>query len=169
MYKEFNRLEKVALNKGYYVNILGDLYHNDKLYNILKNTDGYNVFYIRYNGKPRQVPTHRLQAYQKYGDRIYIVGQEIRHIDGNKNNNNFFNLVIGSRRDNMLDIPEKIRLEKSIYASLKIVKYNTVEEIRKYHNDGHSYRDIMKRFGISSKGTLSYIINKSQNIANIKY
>ena len=169
MYKEFSRLEKVALNKGYYVNVLGDLYHNDKLYNIFKNTDGYNVFYIRYNGKKRILTTHRLQAYQKYGDNIYIYGQEVRHIDGNKNNNSFFNLVMGSRRDNMLDIPEKIRLEKSIYASLKIVKYNNVEEIRKYHNDGHSYREIMKRFGISSKGTLSYIINKSQNIANIKY
>ena len=169
MYKEFNRLEKVALKKGYYVNVLGDLYHKDKLYNIFKNTYGYNMFRIRYNGKSRMVLTHRLQAYQKYGDNIYVDGQEIRHIDGNKNNNSFFNLVIGSHSDNMLDIPKKIRLEKSIYASLKIVKYNNVEEIRKYHNDGHSYRDIMEKFGISSKGTVSYIINKSKNIANIKY
>ena len=168
MYKEFNRLEKVALKKGYYVNVLGDLYHKNKQYTIFKNTTGYNVFYVRYKGRSRMVPTHRLQAYQKYGDRIYIVGQEIRHIDGDKNNNSFFNLVIGSHHDNILDIPEKIRLEKSICASLKIVKYNNVEEIRKYHNDGHSYRDIMERFGISSKGTVSYIINKSKNIANIK-
>ena len=59
MNKGFNKLEKVALNKGYYVNVLGDLYHKNKQYTIFKNTTGYNVFYVRYKGRSRLVSTHR--------------------------------------------------------------------------------------------------------------
>ena len=66
----------------------------------------------------------------------------------------------------MLDIPKNIRIRKAINSSLNIVKYYNVEEIRKYHNDGHSYNEIMKHFNISSKGTIYYIIKKSKNIAN---
>ena len=166
MYQNFCMIEKIALEKGYYVNVLGELYYKNRKCKQIKNKKGYYVFGIRYNKKIKKVLTHRLQAYQKYKNNIYISGIEVRHLDGNKNNNRWDNLIIGTHSENMLDIPKNIRIRKAINSSLNIVKYYNVEEIRKYHNDGHSYNEIMKHFNISSKGTIYYIIKKSKNIAN---
>lgn len=72
MYQNFSMTEKIALKKGYYVNALGDLYYKNRKYKQIKNATGYYAFGIRYNGKIKKVFTHRLQAYQKYKNNIYI-------------------------------------------------------------------------------------------------
>ena len=41
MYKNFSMIEKIALEKGYYVNVLGDLYYKNKKYKQIKNKTGY--------------------------------------------------------------------------------------------------------------------------------
>jgi hypothetical protein len=59
----------------------------------------------------------------------------------------------------MMDCPKEDRIARAINASRKIVKYN-VKEIRDYYNKVKSYRKTMKKFNISSSGTLWYILHR---------
>lgn len=62
----------------------------------------------------------------------------------------------------MLDIPKEIRVQKATCASSFITKYNH-KDVYNYYCTVHSYSKTMKQFNISSKGTVSYIINKYKN------
>lgn len=59
----------------------------------------------------------------------------------------------------MFDQPKEIRIRKASNAN-KVYSDELVKQIIKDHEDGLSYREIMNKYNISSKGTLSYIINK---------
>ena len=59
----------------------------------------------------------------------------------------------------MMDQSKEIRVNKASNANKKYSD-ELVLEIKEYYNSGHSYKEIMEKFNISSKGTLSYIINK---------
>lgn len=108
--------------------------------------------------KTIKVSIHRLQAYQKFGDDIYEEGIEVRHLDGIRTNNSYENIEIGTSSDNKFDIPIEIRKIKSSNANKKYSD-ELVLEIKEYYNSGHTYKETMEKFNISSKGTLSYIIN----------
>jgi len=161
-----NRNESMiqALTKGYKVDLNGDVWLNDK--NVRKYTDkkGYFLFSVKVklNGKSTvyKLAIHRMQAYQKYGDVVFDTRLCVRHKDGNCKNNRYDNILIGSYSDNMMDVPQDVRLKKSIKASSFIKKYNH-EEIIKMHNEGLSYGKIMEKIGIKSKGTISFIVNQS--------
>ena len=85
----------------------------------------------------------------------------VRHLDGNPKNNSYANIEIGTQRDNNLDIPREVRLRTAIYATSFMTKYDkeTVERIKEFKKT-HSYKETMREFGISSKGTLWNILNK---------
>jgi hypothetical protein len=118
--------------------------------------------YIRINARYKKTFTycniHRLQAFQKYGNKIYEKEIEVRHFDGNKLNNSFDNIFIGTRSQNMMDIPESIRISKSLHATSFIRKYDK-KEIRLFYCECKSYKKTMDHFNISSKGTLHFILN----------
>lgn len=154
---KYSYKEKLAYDKGYRINNTGEIIspRNKKLkpyyISIYKN------FNFRYNGKSYNCKVHRLQAYQKYKDEIYKNNIVVRHLDGNPNNNHRDNIEIGSYSDNMFDVQQEIRINRSSKANLK---YNH-ENIIKDYNLGMTYLEIMDKYGISSKGTVSFIINKS--------
>lgn len=113
---------------------------------------------------------HRMQAYQKYGKRIYEKGVEVRHLDGNAKNNSRNNIAIGTALDNYYDKPYKTRrkaIERFLKAANEHIKYtdDVLCKIKKRREEGASYKDLMNEFNISSKGTLSYIINHRLNPA----
>lgn len=102
---------------------------------------------------------HRLQAFQKYGENLFDSGMEVRHLDGNKENNSYDNIVIGTHSENMRDIPEAIRYSKALYAASFLIRHDKIK-IRQYHfNNGSSYKKTMAEFNITSKGTLHFILN----------
>lgn len=150
--------EKIAKERGYIINELGFVYNSKgKLVNgTIRNN--YKCICFKINGKDKKIPFHRLQAYQKFGDKIYEENTEIRHLDNDPLNNSFDNIEIGTSSDNKFDRPIEIR--KNI-ASNAHKKYSNelVLEIKEYYNSGHSYKEIMEKFNVSSKGTISYIIN----------
>ena len=118
---------------------------------------GYYTFSHRMkNGKTRRCHLHRYIAYLKYGEELFKEGTQVRHLDGNPKNNNFNNILIGTASENMMDKHPLIR--KMAAGSSK--KYNH-EEVIKMKNLGYSYKEIMEKFDIKSKGTISFIINKS--------
>ena len=57
----------------------------------------------------------------------------------------------------MNDINPEIRLKNALYASSFIKKHN-YKEVKDYYNQTKSYNKVMKKFNISSKGTLYYIL-----------
>jgi hypothetical protein len=148
--EEIIRLSK---DKGYYVDKDGKLFNsNGKELSLTKNGkgEGYLSFNIRVNGsKPTRSFIHKLQAYQKFGDEIFKKGIVVRHAD---------NILIGTQSDNMQDIPSERRI---ITASNPTYDHKDIIESIK---NGLTYQEIMNKFGIKSKGTISFILNKSLEI-----
>lgn len=148
--------EKIALENGYILKSDGTVLNNNKLIKCCK-AKGYKYFRISFNKNRFQVFVHRLQAYIKYGDKIYNSGIVVRHLDGNPLNNSIDNIEIGTSQDNQLDIPkEKRMLRSSIH-----IKYsdNIVKEIKYKKANGYTYNQLMQEYNISSKGTLFNILN----------
>lgn len=122
-------------------------------------TTGYYSFSIRKDGIVYRILVHQFVAYCKYGDK-FLTSECVRHIDGDPLNNNWDNICIGTHSDNMMDIPQEIRQKNAEYASSFVTRHNH-DKIKKYYEENDvSYKDLMKKFNISSKGTVSYIINK---------
>ena len=161
-----NRIEEEAYRRGYRVDRNGVVYNANGL--TLKGTEGcepYLYFAFKHNGMYRQKCfIHRFQAYLKYKENLYDRGMVVRHLNGDTYDNSWGNIAIGTQSENMMDIPEKIRKRRSIIAVMSekgIMKYcdKTVSEIREYRKSGRTYKEIMKKYNISSKGTLYYILN----------
>lgn len=146
----------ISHKKGYYVNSEGDIYNKKgRKISLHKTRDGYLSFTIRFNNIPTRSFVHRLQAYQKFGDVIFKKGIQVRHKNGISFDNSYNNILIGSASDNRLDIPEEMRI---LYASHPLYDHKSIISDRK---KGLTYREIMKKYNISSKGTVFFIINKS--------
>lgn len=166
----FSKNEILAYNKGYRINEKGDAYNINKPNKILKGSiNSRNYKHIRIknlegNSKNSTlgIPFHRLQAYQKFGDKIYEENIVVRHLDNDSLNNSWDNIEIGTESDNYSDRPEiqKDNFQKA--GSKALTKYSDeiVQQIKECRNNGWTYQQIMNYFNISSKGTLSHIINK---------
>ena len=151
-----------AFNRGYVVSLEGQAYNKkgEKVGYLTSN--GRVSFKIRIKGISTTIPVHRLHAFQKYGHNLFNDGIEVRHLDAIPDNNSWENIAIGTHSENMMDIPEQIRISKAIHASSSLKKYNN-KEIIEFHNIEKSYKKTMKKFFITSKGTLNYILSKKQN------
>lgn len=159
---------QIAYEKGYRASfvdqksvIISSIGTNMKL---RPTKNGYLYFRIRVNNPRRMINihVHSLVAYQKYGDAILNEDMVTRHRDGNKLNNSYNNILIGTMSENMLDIPKKIRVKHATNAASYIRKFTDEEEneIREMHKNCDSYKQVMEKYEITSKGTLHYILNK---------
>lgn len=157
--EEITRLSK---EKGYYVDKKGDVFNKDgKSISLSSNNKGtgYKSFNIRVNGSnPTRSFVHRLQAFQKFGDVIFKEDMVIRHLNGDSLDNSFENIGIGTLSDNMLDIPKEKRV-----LNASNPKHDHEKIIQDFKN-GYTYKEIMEKYDITSKGTVSFIINKSLKI-----
>jgi len=156
----FSGLEIIAHQKGYRMSDDGTFYSNRG--NEIKYVcnKGYKRTTIKVNGKNKLLFAHRLQAYQKYGMELYKEGIMVRHLDGNKTNNSIDNITLGTARDNMMDVPSELRKSRASKAARQTIKYNRDEVIKYYEDCGRSRKKTMEHFGISSSGTLHYILKK---------
>lgn len=152
--------EKLAKDKGYSFDKEGNLLGpKGKCIAKYANSNGYYVFSIRYKTVRMNLGVHRFQAYLKYGDKIYEKGIVVRHLNGNKFDNSWNNIAIGTAKENTDDIPRDIIMRNCLIATSFVRKYDK-DIIRAFHNTGKSYKETMKEFNISSKGTLHFILNK---------
>ena len=152
-----NKLEKIAFERGVYVTEKGEMYGlRGFLVGFICNT-GYLCTSIKINKKSKQIFSHRLQAFQKYGNEMYNKGIMVRHKDGDLLNNSWQNILIGTNSQNQLDIPKQVRIKRALKATSSVRKYNK-EEVKKFHSIDNSYLKTMKEFNISSKGTLHFVL-----------
>ena len=156
---KFSRLEEIAHNRGYRMDEKG-IVNSNKTKNIGSIYKGYHHFSIKVEGKTRNIRSHRLLAYQKYGEEIYKPGIVVRHLDGNSTNNNASNIAIGTYSDNVMDMPKKVRMARALHAT-SFIKIHDHDKIRAFHRIHRSYKKTMETFDISSKGTLNFILKKS--------
>lgn len=127
---------------------------------------GYRFICLRVNVGDRSVRkllfVHRLQAYQKFGENLFKPGIVVRHLNGNPVDNSYDNIEIGTESDNWMDIPKEKRIERARNAARMLPKRHSRDKIAMIKADrasGMSYNKLMKKYGISSKGTISYICN----------
>lgn len=159
------KIEKYAYARGYRVSVDGKIKGINGHFLSPRLVRGYYDVCIRDIGNhchQCHLYIHRLQAYQKYGDDIYTPGIQVRHLNGDSQDNSFDNIAIGTSRDNQGDkTPDTRRRAAQIAASNNPQRYPLwlIQEIRSYRSEGATYRQIMERFKISSKGTVSYICN----------
>lgn len=150
---------QVASEKGYYVTKEGDVYFNNKQRSLTFKSKNrrYYCFNARINGKATRIEVHRLQAYQKFGDKMFNEGIVVRHLNGDSTDNSFDNIEIGTNQDNSFDRPKEQRIESAKHAASFTKKYN-YEEVYTFYLETKSYKQTMEKFGITSKNGLSYII-----------
>lgn len=120
------------------------------------NDSGYYRFSIRVEGEHKTVKVHRLQAYQKYKNKMFKKGIVVRHKNGNPLDNSFENILIGTSSDNMMDRTKEQRI-----LNASNPKHNHAEIIKDRNENNFTYKELMSKYNISSKGTISFIINKA--------
>lgn len=108
----------------------------------------------------KRVSVHRLQAWFKFGEALYADKIQVRHLDGNPLNNHADNLALGTQSQNMMDRPAENRRASAYIASRRIAKHDHAAVITYYKI--HGFKKTLEFFGISSKGTLSFILNKTR-------
>lgn len=148
-----------ASNKGYKC-VDGKVFYKGNEVKKSKSNTGYYIFSIRVKGIRTTVLAHRLVAYQKYGNKVFKKGMQVRHLDGNPLNNLNRNILIGTAKQNNQDKSVGVRMRVAVNATSFIKKHNH-EKILKLRDQGLTYEKIMQQTNIKSKGTISFIINGS--------
>lgn len=157
------RIIQVAYRAGYRVDDSGQI-HDAAGTPLRPSTDrrGYLFIRILLDGKLQYLPIHRLCAYQKYGEQLFTA-HCVRHMDGNQLNNRPVNLCLGSHSQNMMDRPYRTRRALALNASQHQLNYHNDEEvtaIKEFYRYTRSYKRTMQHFGLTSKGSLFYILNR---------
>ena len=152
-----------AFELGYRVSKCGKNLYNpfNELRQRCITNKGYQIFKIRLNGITRAVDWHRLQAYQKYGEKLFEEGILVRHKNHVKTDCSWDNILIGTAKDNTADNPRENTLKYVLNATDKWRKYNATE-VKEFYNICRSYKQTMEKFSISSKGTLHFILNNAK-------
>jgi len=150
-----------AKEKGYKVTKSGEVLSPSGKKRKLSVHDGYYRFNIGFGDESYPVRVHRLQAYQKFGDKYLKSDLQARHLDGDSKNNSWDNIAIGTQSENMMDKPKKQRIEHARQGAPNKLTSKQVKEIReKVENDNYkTYSDLASEYGIKSKGNISDIVN----------
>tara|TARA_R100000656_G_scaffold63175_4_gene48592 strand:+ start:87 stop:563 length:477 start_codon:yes stop_codon:yes gene_type:complete len=145
------------LDKGYTVNKKGFVINpKGKELSGCVTTDGYMKIGVRVlDGISYTLRVHKFQAYLKFGEEMFKEGIVIRHLDGNPSNNSWKNIALGTQSENMMDRSKVDRIQNASNPK------HDHKAILADREKGMTYKELMEKHGISSKGTLSFIINKS--------
>lgn len=151
---------KITHDKGYRITKTGGIL-NPKGEPLKGATSVYVHIGVRIGGKRKKCKVHRLQAYQKFGDKMFEDGVVVRHLDGNPLNNSWDNIAIGTHSDNMMDMSKEVRLAKALHATSFVRKHDKTA-VYEFYQKCRSYKKTMAEFNISSKGTLNFIIKSRE-------
>lgn len=118
---------------------------------------------LRRSRRVIDVGCHRLAAYEKFGEAMFSDGIVVRHGPLGPMNFTHENISIGTHSDNQMDRAPLDRVNHSILASNKIRKFTDaeMESIKSDRRSGMTYRQLMSKYKISSKGTVSFMVNNS--------
>jgi HNH endonuclease len=160
----FGKLEKIAYEKGYRMDKVGIIYGSKgKRVNGWIDNRGYLKFGIRTSkNKDRQLQAHRLQAYQKFGDKIYDPKLIVRHLNNNPLDNSWDNIELGTKAENRMDMSQEDRIKSAQLANSSKRKL-TPEQLKEFWID-----HIVHNFGCR-KLSIKYNITDSCALDIINY
>lgn len=135
------------LRRGYTVDKNG-IAKNPKGLIVGKTTNRYDKISVKINKITFSVFVHKIQAYLKFGNKIFEKDIIVRHKNDISKDNTWDNILIGSFQENSLDVPKEKRILNSLNSTLKTRKYSnelilkvreelktkTVKEISKLYN-----------------------------------
>ena len=151
-----------AYSRGYRVDSKGNVVSpfSGKYRKCRYNSGGYKCFNIKIDLKAETVYTHHLQAYQKFGERVFDPRLEVRHLDGDSGNNSYDNVAIGTRSDNCMDKSPEVRLRASLSGSRVRRKLDekTLQSLLLDRKEGFTYKQLCNKYNLA-KSTVSYIGN----------
>jgi len=156
---------KHAANRGYYVSPDGAVISSRGRKLCTNVQRGYHYISVKWRGKSRTVAVARLQAYQKFGDRIFEPGLQVRHLDGNPGNNTADNVAIGTILENALDKPKHVRVRSARQMVLARRKFtdSEVSEMRIARVNGMTLAALAQKYG-GSVGNMCNIVNGKRYI-----
>lgn len=167
-----DRLIIEAKSAGYYADDVGNIYSpKGKVLIGGKTNKGHRTFTpaVYPDGKRGCALQHRFIAYFFFGDEIFNHAC-VRHVNDIPNDNKIYNLVLGSYKDNALDIPVEKRKERSKGAGKRITEQNRkltdiqIYEMRKHrlvHNT--SYKALAKMVGVTTMTAYRAVNKQSWN------
>jgi hypothetical protein len=117
---------------------------------------------MKVDGKVKNVPVHRLAAFQKFGDRIFDPGIVVRHLNEDHLDNSVDNLGIGTPSANQMDRDPDDRRAHAIRSSRALRRYDNmlVAAVRADRIAGLEYRDIAAKHGIPHT-TVFHMVKKA--------
>lgn len=139
---------------NYYVSIDGKVW-NKKTKCLLKqtpNNSGYIRYTLRINNSNVSKQAH-IMVIETWGDKEILSGQVVNHIDGDKTNNNFYNLEIVSKQENMLHAC--YTLNKNVKPVIKLSD----------NSEFKSLSEAARRHGVTP-GAISYAIKNNTKCCN---
>ena len=81
----------------------------------------YNMFQFRDPDNPKKhlkFKWSRLQAFQKFGYKIYEHGIVVRHLNSDRGDDSWDNIDIGTQSQNLMDMPKEQRRKKAKHAGM---------------------------------------------------
>lgn len=97
----------------------------------------------------RSIMYHGLLAYQLYGDEYFKKGIVARHLNGNSLDNSDDNIILGTQKDNKLDIPKEKRIDAyrkgmKTREDILMIKAGIMNDV----NNGLGAKQIYKKYGV---------------------
>lgn len=163
MKQQGKRIEEKAYQAGYRVTEQGDVIspYSGKPLKLWMRKHGYMSFSYDHTDK---VWVHRLQAFQKYGERIYEKGIQVRHLNGDSLDNRAENIAIGTQSDNMMDRRPEDRIAHAKHAASHIRKLSNedVVAMREARAAGAKLSELCRRYGMSMGGISDIVTGKQR-------
>ena len=162
-----NRGILISSQRGYKIDKDGSIINpkGNKINGYL-GRNGYPAFTIRVGerseGDSIRVMSHRLQAYQKFGNTMFESGVQVRHLNGDPSDNSWDNIEIGTASQNMMDRPREVRVRLSRNAVSKrkdLLSKELIDNIKADHKAGMGYKSLSKKYN-KPLSTLSYHLSK---------
>lgn len=134
---------------------------------IRNDSQGYKIVCLTKNAIQTNMKVHRLVLTAFCGPPESIEKNECAHLDGNPNNNNLWNLVWATRKQNArhMVLHGRSQSKKGDESSSAKLSSNDVHRIREAKLFGAFNSDLARAYGVST-GSI-YLINKRINWSHI--
>ncbi len=151
----------IAVAKGYRIKN-GQLFNGaKKLVNPRIDDGGYPVIGIKLprTRKNLSVHVHIISAFIKFGEELLTTDMEVRHLNGVKTDFSPNNLELGTRLDNIMDIPSEERRRIGAIGAVKRRILNDSEQaaFRRDRENGMTFKDLAVKYGFCHKGHASFV------------
>jgi len=106
------------------------------------------------------IPYHFLVAYEKFGESFFEKDIQVRHLNGNYDDNSWDNIALGTSSQNANDrdpLERKIHALKTSWNNRRFSE-EQIKQIKIDRANGLSYNALIEKYN-TSKSTLSYLFN----------